>query len=94
MHNQKIQHYILGKNPTSVQNAIMLAQKKDVELKIIEGLHNHDLHYEIHKINLSQDDRPDKPGPCHACNGPHFIKDCNEATCLIPSKCPRRHLSN
>ena len=25
LHNQKLQHYVLGKNPTSVQNAIMLA---------------------------------------------------------------------
>ena len=38
LHNQKLQHYILGKNPTSVQNAIMLVQNKDAELKIIEGL--------------------------------------------------------
>ena len=27
--NQKLQHYMLGKNPTSIQNAITLAQKKD-----------------------------------------------------------------
>ena len=39
LHNQKLQHYVLGKNPTSDQNAIMLAQKKDAELHIIEGLH-------------------------------------------------------
>ena len=38
LHNQKLQHYVLGKSPTSVQNAITLAQKKDVELCIIEGL--------------------------------------------------------
>ena len=38
MHNQKLQHYILDR---SVQNTITLAQKKDAELKIIEGLHNH-----------------------------------------------------
>ena len=43
LHNQKLQHYVLGKNPTSVQNAITLAQKKDAELKIIEGLHSNDL---------------------------------------------------
>ena len=42
LHYQKL-HYILGKKPTSVQNTIMLAQKKDGELKTIEGLHNHDL---------------------------------------------------
>ena len=38
VHNQKLQHYILSKNCTSVKNAIMLVQKKDAELKIIEGL--------------------------------------------------------
>ena len=27
-HNQKLHHYVLGKNPTSVQNAITLVQKK------------------------------------------------------------------
>ena len=31
LHNQKLQHYILGKYPTSVQDAIMLVQKKDAE---------------------------------------------------------------
>ena len=43
LHNQKLQHNMLGKNPISVQNAITLVQKKDVELCIIEGLHYHDL---------------------------------------------------
>ena len=45
LHNQKLQHYVLGKNPTSVQSTITLAQKKDAELCIIEGLHNHDPEY-------------------------------------------------
>ena len=58
LHNQKLQHYVLGKNPISVQNAITLVQKKDAELKIIEGLHNHDSDHEIHNINLSQNDKP------------------------------------
>ena len=57
LHNQKLQHYILGQNPTSVQNAIMLAQKKDAELKIIEGLHNHDSGHEIHNIYPSWNDK-------------------------------------
>ena len=30
---QKLQHYVLGKNPTSVKNAFTLAHKKDAELK-------------------------------------------------------------
>ena len=50
LHNQKL-HYVLGKNPTSVKNAITLVQKNDAELKIIEGLHNHDLGHEIHNIH-------------------------------------------
>ena len=33
LHNQKFKHYILGKNPTSVQNAIMLVQKKRCRTK-------------------------------------------------------------
>ena len=41
---------MLGKNPTSVQNAITLAQKKDVKLCIMEGLHNHDPGQEINNI--------------------------------------------
>ena len=28
LHNQKLQHYVLGRHPTSVQNAITLAQKR------------------------------------------------------------------
>ena len=34
--------------PTSLQNVITLAQKKDAELHIIAGLHNH---YSKHAIN-------------------------------------------
>ena len=103
LHNQKLQHYILGKNPTSVQNAITLIQKKDAELKIIEGLHSNDLDQEVHSINLSQTDKPVNPGSCDTCIGPHFIKDCKDTICLqckpnlnkhTPLKCPRRCPSN
>ena len=99
----QILHYILGKNPTSVQNTIALVQKKDAELKIIEGLHDHDLGHEIHNIHSSENDISNKLGPCRACNGPHFINNCDERTCIrskpnlnshIPSKCPRKHHSN
>ena len=31
LHNQKLQHYMLGKNPISVQSAITLAQKKRMQ---------------------------------------------------------------
>ena len=40
LHVQNLKHYILGKNPTSFQNAIRLAKKKkkkNAELPIIEG---------------------------------------------------------
>ena len=72
-------------------------QKKDAELKIIEGLHNHELDHDHHNTNLHQNDKPNNPGPCHTCNGPHFIIDCNETTCPrckpnlnshTPSECP------
>ena len=98
LHNQKL-HYILGKNPISVQNTITLGQKKDTELKIIQGLHNHDLSHEINNIYPSQIDKPNKIGPCHAYNGPPFIKDCDETMRLrckpnldnhMSSKCPRK----
>ena len=79
--NQKLQHYVLGKNHTSVQNAITLAQKKEVELHIIEDLHNHDSGHEINNINNKQNDNQNNIGPCHACNGPHLVKDCNGSIC-------------
>ena len=47
---------MLGKNPTSVQNAIMLAQKNDAELHIIKGLHNHDSGHEVNNIYPKQND--------------------------------------
>ena len=80
LYNQKLQHYILGKNPTSTQNAIMVAGKKDAELRIIEGLHNHDSGHKINNIYTEQNDKPINVGPCHVCNDPHLIKDCNEST--------------
>ena len=54
LHNQKLQHYVLGKNLTSDQNAITLAQKNDAELCIIEGLHSHDSGHEINTSLLSK----------------------------------------
>ena len=45
---------MLSKNPTSVQNAITLAQKKDAEFCIIEGLLNHDPEHEINHISNKQ----------------------------------------
>ena len=42
---------MLGKNPTSVQNTVTLAQKKDAELHIIESLHKHDTEHEINHIS-------------------------------------------
>ena len=74
LHNQKLQHYVLGKNPTSVQNAITLAQKTDAELRFIEGLHKHNSGQEINTIYPKHKDKPINKGPRHACNGPHLIK--------------------
>ena len=88
----------------SVQNVISLAQKKDAELKIIEGLHNHEAGHKIHNISLNQKDKSTSPpGPCHDCNGLHFIKDCDKAICFrckpnlnnhSPAKCPKKCHSN
>ena len=50
LHNQKLWHYALGKNPTSVQNAITLTQKKGAELCITEGLYKHDSGHEANNI--------------------------------------------
>ena len=50
LYNPKIATLILGKSSTSVQNAIRLAQKKDAELCIIEGLHSHESGHEINKL--------------------------------------------
>ena len=67
---------MLGKNPTSVQNAITLAQKKDAELCIIEGLHNHDLEQKINNIsNMQYQNHNSNTGPCYGCSNPHLIKD-------------------
>ena len=46
---------MLGKNPTSVRNAITLAQKKNAELCIIEGLHNHDPEHERNGCHVGRD---------------------------------------
>ena len=51
----------------------MLAKKKDAELKIIEGLYNHDSGSEIHNLYPSWNGKSYKLGPCHTCTGPHFI---------------------
>ena len=100
LHNQYLQHYIIGKNPTSVQNTITLAQKKDTELRIIKGLHNNDSGHKINNIYPKHNDKPFSIGLCHPCNGPHLTENCNESTCgryktnlnnHTPSKCPRKY---
>ena len=45
---------MLGKNPTSLQSTITLAQKKDADLCIIEGLPNHDPKHKINHISDKQ----------------------------------------
>ena len=68
---------MLGKNPTSVKNAITLAQKKDAELCIIEDLHNHVPEHKINHIsNKLYQGKSSSPKCCHGCSGPHLIRDC------------------
>ena len=54
---------------------IMLAQKNDTELKIIEGLHNHKSGHKSNNIYPSCNEKSNEIRPCHTCNSPHFIKD-------------------
>ena len=99
LHNQKLQHNVLDKNPTSVPNAITLAHKKDAELCIIEGLHNHDSGHEVNNIYIKQNDNQNNMEPCHACNSPCLVRECNESICNrcrpnldnhTPAKCIRK----
>ena len=100
LHNQNLQHYVLGKSPTSVQNAITLVQKKDAELCIIEGLNNHDPGHKINSIcNKQNENQNNNMGPCHARSSPHLIKDCEDSICKrckpnldshMPARCPRK----
>ena len=103
LHNQSLQHYVLGKNPTSVQNSIMLEQKKDTEPHIIEGLHSHDIGHKINSIASKQVNNKKSIAPFHACNSPHLVQDCNESICNwlrpdldshTPAKCISRRLPN
>ena len=91
LHNQKLQHYVLGKTSTSVQNAITLAQKKNAELLIIEGLHNHDPEHKTNQIcNKKYQSQNCNLGPCHGCSGPYLIRYCENSAC---KKC-QPNLSN
>ena len=73
---------MLGKNPTSVHNAITISQKKDDELHIIEGFHNHDPEHKINNISSKQyQSQNSNIGPCHGCSGPHLIKDHENSVC-------------
>ena len=76
-----------------------ISTEKGCRTEIIEGLHNHDLGNEINNIYPGWNNKSNNIGPCHACNGPHFVKDCDETMCLrckpnfdhcTLSKCPRK----
>ena len=102
-HNQKLKHYVLGKNPTSAQNAITIVQKKDTEFCIIEDLHNHDSEQKINNISTSnikiriviQD---------HAMVvTANTLKDCEDSLCKrckpnldnhAPARCSRKRPPN
>ena len=58
----------------------MLAKKKDAELSIIKGLHSHDWGHEVNDIYPKQTSKQINIEPCHTCNGPHLVKDCNKST--------------
>ena len=99
LHTQKLQDHVLDINLTSFKKIITLAQKKDAELRIIEGLQNHDSGNKFNNIYTKHNDKPIYIGPCHASNGPHLIKNCNESICgrckpnpdnHTPSRCPRK----
>ena len=81
LHNHKLQHYVLGKNTNSVQNAITLAQKKDAELCIIKGWNNHDPEHEIIQISNKYQSKSSSPGPYHDCSGPYLIRECKDLVC-------------
>ena len=94
---------MLGKNSTSVQTAITPVQKKDVELCIIEGLHNDDPGHEVNNIYNKQNEHQNSMGPCLGCNSPHQIKDCEDSICKrckpnldshTPARCSRKRLPN
>ena len=70
---------MLGKNPTSVQNAKTFPQKKDANLCIIGGLHIQDTGHEINNSSNNQNDNQYNIGPYHDCSGPHLVSDCNES---------------
>ena len=90
LHNQKVQHYVLGKNLTSVQSAITLAQKMDAELCITEGLNNHDPGHKINHISNKQYlGHISNPGPCHGCSGPHLIRHCKTLSMQEMQTIPR-----
>ena len=61
---------MLGKNPTLVQNAITLMQKKDAELHSIEGLQNHDPGHKVNNIYNKQNENQNNMEPYHACIWP------------------------
>ena len=93
---------MLGRNPTSLQNAITIVQKGDPELHVIEGLYNHDPEHKINHIsNKKYHSQISNSGPCHGCSVPHLIRDCKNSVCKrckpdvdnhVPVQCPKHVL--
>ena len=89
VYSKKLQHY-----------AIAFAQKRDNELCIIGGLHNHDPEHKINHISNKQyQDQNSIPGPCHGYGGPHLVRDCENSVCKrgklsldthVPARFPTR----
>ena len=79
-----------------------LAQKKDSELCIIEGLYNHDPEHKINNISNKQYQNSNT-GPFHGYNSSHLKKDCEDLVCKrckpnsdnhSPARSPRKRPPN
>ena len=101
--NQKLQHYMFGKNPTSVQNAIMLEQKRMWNYSLFKAYIIMIQDTKLTTFIINKNDNQNNMGPCHVCNCPHLVKDCEESICKrckpnldshTPARCPRKSTSN
>ena len=62
-------YYGIRVNIWLIQDAITLVQKKDAELCIIEGLHDHDPRHEVNNIYNKQNENQNNMWSFSACNG-------------------------
>ena len=102
VYKQMLQHYMLGKNPSSAQSAIVLAQKKMQNLALLVYTVLIQV-MELATLIISNIINQNNMGPFHACSGPHLVRDCNESICNrcrpnldshTPAKCIRKRPLN